>query len=208
MGGGRLRICAPVRAGQRPCTHLSRVGHAPGSPSGLKEEVPAPLSPHQRGKDVGKGRQGQRHCQQPGQQWTVSLCRTRKLRFPPARRPEPRQRHPPVPARTSGTSERQESPLGKGGTKEPQADAFETKFICFPRAQASRWGRTGQPQECERRVATLVCSPERGAPHGFRGPLAGGCRISLSSQAGLAAEKRQVRALTVPWGWETPPSAA
>lgn len=35
-------------------------------------------------------------------------------------------------------------------------------------------------------MATLVCSRERGAPQGFRGPLAGSRRVSLSSQAGLA----------------------
>lgn len=153
VGSGRLRICAPVRAGQRPCTHLSRVGCTPSSPSGL-EEVPAPLSSHQRSKEVGKGRQEQRALPaSPGSSGPRSLCQHEKAPLPSSEAARPA----PTPtaarargrgtllsqARISGTSERQESPLGERGTKEPQADAFETKFICLPRAPASRWGRTG-----------------------------------------------------------------
>lgn len=205
-----MGVCVSVRLSGPGSVHArisAEWGALPAAPPAWKKSLL--LSAPTRGaRTWGRAGRSSGTVSSPGSSGLCHCAHTRKLRFPPARRPEPRQRHPPVPARTSGTSERQESPLGERGTKEPQADAFETKFICLPRAQAPRWGCTGQRQECERRVATLVCSREPGAPHGFRGPLAGGCRISLSSQAGLAAEKRQVRELTVPWGWETPPLAA
>lgn len=136
-----------------------------------------------------------------------------------------------VPARESSASPQRGGPSRGRGTllsrQEPRGQV---------RGKSHHWGKEGQKNHRQTRLrlslsAFLVPKLPGGAARGsgrsasvewprwsaprseghHRGSealLRGGCRISLSSQAGLAAEKRQVRGLTVPWGWETPPSAA
>lgn len=176
VGSGRLRICAPVRAGSVPARISAEWGALPAAPPAWKKSLL--LSTPTRGARRGEGQAGAAALSAGP---AVVDCVTVPARESSA---SLQRGGPPVPARTSGTSERQESSLGERGTKEPQADAFETKFICLPCAQASRWGCTGQWQECERRVATLVCSRERGASQGFRGPRGLQDQSVLTGRAG------------------------
>lgn len=205
VGGGRLRSVRP--SGPAASLHASQQSGARSRQPLRPGRSPCSSQPPPEGQGRGEGQAGAAALSAGP---AVVDCVT-------------------VPARESSASLQRGGPSRGRGTllsrQEPRGQV---------RGKSHHWGKEGQKNHRQTRLRLSLSaflapklpggaalgsgrsasvewpcwSAPRSEGHHRGSEAPGGCRISLSSQAGLAAKKRQVRGLTVPWGWETPPSAA